>query len=339
MRRPILLFLAAVLVIYSCPFQIFASTDTRNVAVEEALAKAKPKDQPAELKEEPAAESEEPSADEYKQRLSQVIAKKEEPGEEPPQEIDAYVRVMPSAGARAMSGHLSVIESEFEYSYDYKLFGKMPLQFGLGTDYIGIKNTTDVSLPSRLTNIAFGAQATVPFFGFEKMYFRFGARPSFPTDNWRITSSAFRIPMQFFVIGQPNPKLTWVLGVFVAPSEETKIGPIAGLIYQYNDKLVFNIIPPRPQIIYSFNDKLDIFAEGGFSDDEFQVKKDGYKKAILVYKEMHLGGGLKYSLNKFIDTSLSVGGMFNRTLKYRDSLGKVNIQNCLYTEFRVEAQF
>jgi hypothetical protein len=54
---------------------------------------------------------------------------------------------------------------------------------------------------------------------------------------------------------------------------------------------------------------------------------------------MHLGGGLKYSLNKFIDTSLSVGGMFNRTLKYRDSLGKVNIQNCLYTEFRVEAQF
>ncbi len=278
-----------------------------------------------------------PSSADYKQKLGQVIVKTTE--EELPREVDTFVRFIPKQDARGLSGSVGIIQSEFEYSHNFKAFGKLPVQFGVGTDYISIDNSTEVKLPAHLTDIVFGAEVTLPFFGLKNTYLRLGARPTFPTDNWRVTSSAFRMPSYGFAIYKPNPKLTLIAGVAVYPSNENKVGPIAGLIYQYNDKLLLNLVPPRPTVVYSVNDKLDVFAEGGFSRSEFQVKKDGYKKAVLAYNEIHMGAGLKYSLNKFIDVSLSAGGMFNRSLKYRDSLGKVTIKDGLYTEFRVESNF
>ncbi len=279
------------------------------------------------------------SAADYKQRLGEVISKEEQPAEELPREIDTFVRFIPKQDARGLAGSVGVNHSEFEYSHNFKVFGKLPVQLGIGSEYIGINNSTEVFLPAHLTSIVFDAEATLPFFNLKNTYFRFGVTPSFPTDDWRVTASAFRIPSRYFLIYQPNPKLTLIAGVAVYPSEENEVGPIAGLIYQYSDKLLFNLIPPRPTVVYSINDKLDIFAEGGFNGSEFQVEKEGYKSAILAYNEIHLGGGLKYALTKFIDLSVSAGGMFDRSLKYRDSLGKVTLKDGLYTEVRLEANF
>ena len=272
----------------------------------------------------------------YKQKLGQAVTPTEEG--EPPQELDAYIRFMPKVGAKNMPGGISFIQSTFEYSYNFKILGGLPVQFGLGSEYIGITNTTEVEMPAHLTNIAFGAQTTFPLF-FKNTYGRIGIAPSFPTDNWRVSSSAFRMPIQSLVIYQPTDKLTLVLGVAVFPSNEDPIAPIGGLIYKYNYKLTFNLIPPKPEISYSLSDNLNVFVEGGLESSEFQVKKDGYKKAILTYNEMRIGAGLRYSLNKFIDAIFSAGDIFRRNLKYRDSLGKISIKDGLYTEFRVEAKF
>jgi len=279
------------------------------------------------------------SGDEYKQRLGAIVVKEETPVEEAPNEIDTYVRFLPKRHAKQLDGSVGITQSAFEYSYNFKAFGKIPVQVGLGSEYISINNSTEVKLPAHLTDIAFGVEATLPFFNFKNTYFRFGATPSFPSDNWRVNSSAFRIPSRYFIIHQPNPKLTLIGGIAVFPSEESTVLPILGLIYQYNDKLVFNLMPKRPTIVYSLSKKLDLFLEGVFQGDEYQVKKDGYKKAILQYNEIHLGAGAKYSPNQYIDMSFSAGRTVNHYLKYRDSLGKVNIKNGLYTEFRVEAGF
>jgi hypothetical protein len=100
--------------------------------------------------------------------------------------------------------------------------------------------------------------------------------------------------------------------------------------------LTFDLIPSRPTITYEINDRVTVFAEGGFSGGEFKVTKDNLQGAALSYNEIHLGGGVKITVNKYIDTYLSCGRMFNHYLKYRDSLGKVDIKNNTYSEFRVE---
>jgi hypothetical protein len=120
------------------------------------------------------------------------------------------------------------------------------------------------------------------------------------------------------------------------PGYEEQLAPIAGVIYKPNDKLTFNLVPTRPTITYALNDKVTLFGEGGLSGGEFKITKDDLKGLTLAYNEIHMGGGIQYKINKFIQSSLSVGGMFDRSLKYRDSLGKVTIKDGLYTEFRVE---
>jgi len=253
------------------------------------------------------------------------------------QRIDATLRYIPSRSAKAMSGKIEIIESESEYSYEFKVFDKFPVKFSVAPQYIGIENTTEVELPAHLTGLTTDIETTLPFFNFDKTYLRLGISPSFYGEDWDFQTSNFRIPMRYFLIHQPNDQWTFIGGVAVYPDFENEILPILGFIYRPNDRLVFNIIPKKPNISYIVNNRVTLFAEGGSSSNsEFEVTKDNLKNVVLRYKQMRLGSGIKFKLNKFIQSSISAGAVFNRTLKYRDSLGKVNLKDGFYTEFRIE---
>ncbi|MFA6130172.1 MAG: DUF6268 family outer membrane beta-barrel protein [Candidatus Omnitrophota bacterium] len=280
-----------------------------------------------------AEESAAPENADYHQKLGHVIEEKEK---EPPYELDSYVRYMPSRGARSQQGKVAVTDSASEFSYDFKAFGKLPVELAIGSRYIGIHNTTGVKLPSRLTQLSVGAETTLPLF-FDKTYFTIGLAPSFYTDNWNFNSSSFRIPQRYFFIYQPDKKWIFICGVGVFPDFENVVEPILGFIYKPDDRLTFNIVPSRPEITYAVNDKLTLLLEAEMSADEFEVGKDNLKNVVLEYNETHLGTGFKYQVNKYIQTSVSAGYIFNRSIKYRDeNLGKVGIKNGLYTELRLD---
>jgi len=275
-----------------------------------------------------------PVMGDYRQALRKVVEIKEE---DFPQEIDYYLRYMPSRGAEAQSGKVGIVDSAWEYSYQVKVAGKLPIEFALGAGYVGIDNTTAVKLPSYLSSVAFGAETTLPFFNIDRTYFTIGLAPSFFTDNWDFPTSAFRLLQRYFFIYQPNEKWTFVAGVGVSPDCEDAVMPILGFIYKPNDRLSFNIVPKQPEISYALNEKLTVFTQADMYSGEYEVTKDNLKNVILEYNEVHLGAGLRYKFNKHIKGSFSTGGIFNRSLKYRpDSLGKVTIKDGLYSEFRIE---
>jgi len=275
----------------------------------------------------------------YRGGLKRIISVSPGPEDEMPRQLDAYVRYLPSHGANAQSGNIGIVASEYEYSSDFKLFEKIPLQLSFGNQYVGIENSTVVSLPAHLTSFETDLETTLPFFGIENTYLRIGVHPAFYTDNWSAYASSFRIPSRYFAIYSPNDKLTLILGVAVSPDYEEVVQPIAGFIYRPTDKLTFDITPRRPNVAYGLNKKLSVFAEYGFDSDEFEVTKDGYKGAVLVYSERRAGAGFKFTPNKYIKGSISAGNVFSSLLQYRDSLGKVQLKNGFYAELRMEAAF
>jgi hypothetical protein len=184
--------------------------------------------------------------------------------------------------------------------------------------------------------VATDIETTLPFFNFQETYLRLGISPSFYADDWDFQASNFRIPSRYFLIFIPDTKWTFIGGIAVYPDFETVVFPIAGFIYKPNDKLSFNITPKRPNISYLLNERVMLFAEGGMSFDEFEVTKDSQENAVLSYKKRYLGGGIEFKFNKFMKSSVAVGGAFGRSLKYRDSLGKVNMKDSLYAEFRMQ---
>jgi hypothetical protein len=251
--------------------------------------------------------------------------------------FDSYFRYMPSRKVDSQSGKIGIMEADSEYSYEFKAFDKLPVKFSLDNKYIGIENTTGVELPAHLVGLTGDIETTLPFFNLDKTYLRLGVSPSFYGEDWDFETSQFRIPSRYFLIHSPNDRWTFIAGIAVYPDFEREVWPILGFIYKANDKLTFNIVPKRPTISYILNDRITLFAEGGASfNSEFEVTKDNLKNVVLRYQERHLGAGIKYKVNKFIQSSISAGGAFNRSLKYRDSLGKVEIKDGAYAEFRLE---
>ncbi|MDD5044726.1 MAG: DUF6268 family outer membrane beta-barrel protein [Candidatus Omnitrophica bacterium] len=272
------------------------------------------------------------------EQLTGVVTPQEE--EEFVNEVDTYARYMPSRKVDAQAGKVAIVETNAGYAYNLKAFGKLPIELSVQSEYVGINNSTVVKLPAHLTAVSTGIEVTLPFFTLEKTYIRFGVSPSYYTDNWSAESSAFRIPILTYLIYQPNEKLTFVLGVSERPDfYNEEVSPIVGVIYKPNDKLAFNLVPPRPNITYMLNNKLGVFVEGALAYDEYEVTQNGQKGLILMYEKKRLGTGLKYKVNRFIQAWVTVGGVFNQTLQYRDSTGKVKMDNGFYSEVRLRARF
>ena len=269
----------------------------------------------------------------YRQELGKAVVVKEEFF---PQEFDSYLRYIAPRGASAQSGKVGIVDSAAEYSYEIKAFGRLPVQFGIGSRYIGIENTTLIKLPAHLTSAVFGVETTLPFFNFDKTYLTMGIAPSFFSDNWNFRSASFSLIQRYFLIYQPNEKWVFVCGAEYSLRFREPVSPILGFIYKPNDRLTFSIIPESPEISYLLSDKLAVFIQGSSTSNEYRVTKDNLKNVVLNYNEMHLGAGIRYKWNKHITGSFSAGGMFNRSIEYRqDNLGKVVVEDGFYTEFRL----
>jgi len=313
------------------PMAMAAEIDAKQTAIDAALTQTPP------ATETPAEEEAPVSIEAYRQKLSTEIVKEERAITH---EFESYLRYIPNESLYAQPGKVSVIESAMEYNFSFKLFEELPVQLGIGSNYLGINASNDVpvSLPGKLTSFSFGAETTLPLWPFEKTYLRLGVIPTFYSSNWNFKANSLNMSSVAIVIYQPNEKLTLIAGVASNPGFENSLSPFGGLIYKPNDKWAFNLVPDRPTISYNVNDRIALFVEGGMSGSEYKVTKDGLKGVALAYNETHAGAGVKIKINKYIDASLSCGRLFNHYLKYRDSLGKVDIKNGIYSEFRIEAR-
>ncbi|MCK9573944.1 MAG: DUF6268 family outer membrane beta-barrel protein [Candidatus Omnitrophica bacterium] len=254
-------------------------------------------------------------------------------------EIESYLTFLPSTKSKDENSRVSIIESEFDYSYEYKFFDKIPVTFSLSSEYIDIKEDSRINLPSHLTGISAGIDVVLPFFNLDKTYINLGVSPSIYRDDWRFKTSSFRMPTNTFLIYKPDDKWVFVGGLAFFPDFKDKFFPILGFVYKPNEKLIFNITTDDPSIAYSPNDKLTIFAQMELPlGAEFEVTNGDSKNMVLIYNDMRLGLGLGYKINKFISVTIAGGGVFDRYIRYRDVDGKLSIKNGGYGEFSIDIQ-
>ncbi len=250
-------------------------------------------------------------------------------------EINSSARYMPAREVNAAPGEIAITTADSEYIYKFKIAKKLPVEFFLGSQYVGINNATKFDLPAKLTGLSTGVETTLPFLKFKNTYFRLRLSPAFYTDDWNIRTSAFRIPIRSFLIYQPTQEWTFIAGIAIYPEFKNNALPIIGFIYKPNDKLTYHIVPKNTGINYKLTQRTDLFTEAGFSAREFVVSKGCIKNIILEYNETRLAAGIKYKFNGFIQSALAVGGVFNRSLKYRDNSGKTVIKDGVYTELKI----
>jgi len=252
-------------------------------------------------------------------------------------EVESYLTFLPSTRAKDGNSRIQIIESEFDYSYEYKLFEKIPLTFSLTSEYIDIKENSNLDLPSHLTGLSAGLDVVLPFFNLDKTYINLGVSPSIYRDDWRFETSSFRMPVNTFLIYKPDDKWVFVGGLAFFPDYKDKFFPVAGFVYKPNEKWVFNITTDDPSIAYSPNDRLTIFTQMELPlGAEYEVKHGDSENVVLIYNDMRVGLGLGYKINKFVSVTLAGGGVFDRYIRYRDIDGKLSVKNGGYAEFSID---
>lgn len=249
------------------------------------------------------------------------------------------VRYMPDTDADGMSGSVAITEAMSECRYTVKAGGVLPVTFALAHGYAGIENSSPLELPSHLVALKTDIETTFPFLSFENTYLRVGVGPSFFADSWSFATSDFRITSRAVLIHKRGERWVYIAGLAFYPDYETEVFPVFGFIYRPSDRLSVNLTPRSPRVLYDVSDRLSLFIEGGTSGGEYEVKKGDLKSAVLKYTNLRAGTGATYRISRTVAASFSCGGVFNRTFKYRDSLGKVNLKDGMYVEARLTASF
>jgi len=253
--------------------------------------------------------------------------------------FETTARYMPDTDAENMAGSVAISEAQAECRYTVKVGGVLPVTVGIANSYVGIDNSSPVELPSHLVALKTDIETTFPFFSFSDTYLRVGVGPSFFGDSWSFSTSDFRLLTRAVIVHKPNEQWVYFAGLAFNPDYEAEVLPVFGFIYKPTDKISVNMTPRAPGISYSVNDRLTLSLGGGITGTEYEVKKGDLESAVLRYTNVRVGAGASYRVSETLTASLSCGGVFNRMFKYRDSIGKVNLENGTYVEARLSASF
>lgn len=250
-------------------------------------------------------------------------------------EAESTVRYEFPSSASAMGGRLDITDWETECSQQIKIMGELPVDLGIEMDYMSINNALPVKLPSNLVGWSASVGTAVPIFIIPDAYIGCEVYPGFYSDDWDFEASAFRMPQAYFLAYKPDEHWTFAGGVGVAPRYDYNVFPVFSVTYKPNDKITFEVSSQRPNITYKISENWSCYIEGRYEENEYLVDRGDDKKVVLLQREILMGGGIEYKLNKYIRGAISTGGAIDRYFKYRDGNGKVCPDSCLYAEARV----
>ena len=121
-----------------------------------------------------------------------------------------------------------------------------------------------------------------------------------------------------------SPSLKFMFGVVFSPDSDLKVMPMAGLDWAINDQLDLRLMFPKPRLIYTLNDHWSFHAGADFNMATFRTSDSlgtsialpQYNDAIGTYRDIRIGAGVGYRINKTLSVEADAGYSVNRRIDY-----------------------
>jgi hypothetical protein len=255
--------------------------------------------------------------------------------------LETGAQYSPVADVQVQPGSVSLTETFSRVGYETQMHGRLPFSVSFSASHVDIYQEEEVSqvrLPSHLEAQEIDLTGTMymPFVDREDVYLRIGLTPAFYTDG-EFDSGAFRVSSKIFGIYRPDNRWTWVAGLVARPDFDPVVVPVIGFIFRPDDRWEVNFASLSPGISYRLSDRVTVFSEFRVVSAEYEVENQGGR--ILRYRGWNAGGGVRYSVADSLRAQVSLGGCFNRRFKYADGDGKVVLDDGLYADIRLTADF
>lgn len=152
----------------------------------------------------------------------------------------------------------------------------------------------------------------------------------FFSDPDDITAGSFDSPTVLAVSFPVTKTVFGIAGVRGSLLSRYPVLPVGGLVWLITQKLRLEAIPPEPRLIYSFGEKLDVFAGAELLGNAYRRDKNDrarpqdrrYNNGVIDYSEVRVGAGLTWTPVKQLDIDLTGGYVINRDFNYYRGPGK-----------------
>lgn len=161
----------------------------------------------------------------------------------------------------------------------------------------------------------------------EKWSLRTDLRPGLYTDFEDLSGDDFNVPFTVILGHQLNRELTLVAGLNANLRSDLPLVGGPGLIWRFAEGWRLFATPPKPQVEYSPNDKLTLFAGAELKGIVFRVAEnfgDGYGEPALnndtvSYRELRAGGGARWQFSRALQLTVEGGYAWDRRFQFNRS--------------------
>ena len=158
----------------------------------------------------------------------------------------------------------------------------------------------------------------------ERWFVRSDLRPGLYTDFEDISGGDFNVPVTVAVGYDVNPDLQVLFAVNVDLRREFPIVGGPGVIWRFADGWRLSLVIPRPQIEFTASESVTLFAGGELRATAVRVAEDfgtGVGNPLLnddqvTYRELRVGGGLRWDLNRLFRLTVEGGYALDRRFEF-----------------------
>jgi hypothetical protein len=111
------------------------------------------------------------------------------------------------------------------------------------------------------------------------------------------------------------------------PDFQLPVLPAAGVRWRFADDWALNVVLPKPTLEYTFAKGWKVYALGELAGGRFRVAenfgdasgRDDLDNRWLSYLDIRAGGGLGYSIGRFVSFRVEAGSSLYRNFEYEDA--------------------
>ena len=122
---------------------------------------------------------------------------------------------------------------------------------------------------------------------------------------------------------------TWLFGVDFLDRGDIKLLPVAGLIWNPNPEMRFELVFPRPRAVFQLTDRSRLYVSGELGGDTWAIQRVTLGNDLATYRDLRVCIGLEHADNDNTWSAFEIGYLFDRRLEYSSGIGDMRLDDAV----------
>ncbi len=249
-----------------------------------------------------------------------------------------------SEGSRLL-GDLNTVQSRVNYLGTFKRTETYSILAGVDWQRFSFGTPDGSAIPDSLQSAAVRVGNDWRFA--EHWNLRTEVDPGLYSDFEDISGEDFNAPFSVRLGYSPNVNTTWVAGFGVNFWSDMPVIGGLGVRWRFAEAWTLNLILPRPRVEFRASEAVTLHLGGELKGGSYRVAEDfgtamsrpELNGEILDYRDIRVGGGLRWQLAKGIALSGEGGWSIDRRFHFDDPGLQLNGQGAAYVQIGISGSY